>query len=85
MFVANRRASHALACAEACAPAYLGPSGAGAIGFRHLFKSVAELLRLWRNRVEERRQLAEMTGRDRRDIGITKSDVIREINKPFWC
>jgi uncharacterized protein YjiS (DUF1127 family) len=65
-------------------PAYLGTSGADAVRYPNLFKSAGETILLWRRRVEERQQLAEMTGRDRRDIGITRADVMQEINKPFW-
>jgi uncharacterized protein YjiS (DUF1127 family) len=84
MFVATRRAGCELARTEDRIPAYLGTSGADAVRYPNLFKSAGETILLWRRRVEERQQLAEMTGRDRRDIGITRADVMQEINKPFW-
>jgi uncharacterized protein YjiS (DUF1127 family) len=39
---------------------------------------------LWRRRARERRQLLEMSELQRHDIGITRVDVWREANKPFW-
>jgi uncharacterized protein YjiS (DUF1127 family) len=42
------------------------------------------LIRSWWRRAQERRQLAAMSERDRRDIGLTSLDVWRETNKPFW-
>jgi uncharacterized protein YjiS (DUF1127 family) len=38
----------------------------------------------WHKRVQERRQLAAMDARMRKDIGITNVDVWHETNKPFW-
>jgi uncharacterized protein YjiS (DUF1127 family) len=38
----------------------------------------------WRRRIHERSQLAAFDDRDLRDIGITRLDVARECNKPFW-
>jgi uncharacterized protein YjiS (DUF1127 family) len=46
-------------------------------------RSVA-LLREWRQRSRERAQLAALDERMLRDIGISRGDVLREINKPFW-
>jgi uncharacterized protein YjiS (DUF1127 family) len=42
------------------------------------------ILRLWRRRLRERRQLAEFKERDLRDLALTRLDVAREIAKPFW-
>jgi len=42
------------------------------------------LLILWRRRLSERALLAQMNEREIRDLGITVSDVMMEINKPFW-
>ncbi len=39
---------------------------------------------LWLRRLRERRQLLEMNEIQRRDIGVTRLDVCREVNKPFW-
>jgi len=55
-------------------------AGRGA-GFR---TRVLARLALWIRRRRERRQLLAMSELQRRDIGITRLDVWREINKPFW-
>lgn len=41
-------------------------------------------LDLWRRRARERRDLLRMSELQRHDIGITRVDVWREVNKPFW-
>lgn len=41
-------------------------------------------LALWIRRARERRQLLEMSEIQRRDIGVTRLDICREVNKPFW-
>jgi len=41
-------------------------------------------LREWRRRAESRRDLLDFDGHLLRDIGLTRMDVDREVNKPFW-
>ena len=41
-------------------------------------------LRLWRKRSIERSQLAQMSYRDLRDMGMSESDAHHELSKPFW-
>jgi uncharacterized protein YjiS (DUF1127 family) len=38
----------------------------------------------WRRRVRDRRELALMSDRSLRDIGLTRYDAFQEIRKPFW-
>ena len=45
---------------------------------------VIATLREWRQRSRDRNQLASFDDRMLRDIGLTRGDVFREINKPFW-
>ena len=45
---------------------------------------VRAMLQGWRKRSRERAELARLDDRMLRDIGITRGDVWREINKPFW-
>jgi uncharacterized protein YjiS (DUF1127 family) len=45
---------------------------------------MSETLHVWRQRYQERRELAKWTDRDLHDIGASWSDVVREIEKPFW-
>ncbi len=38
----------------------------------------------WAQRIRERNQLAGLSDRDLKDIGINRVDVWREVSKPFW-
>jgi uncharacterized protein YjiS (DUF1127 family) len=49
-----------------------------------LFSRVSDTLRLWRHRYQARRELAQWTDRDRRDAGVSWSDIVYEADKPFW-
>ena len=42
------------------------------------------VLLVWQKREDDRRHLAEMDARMRRDVGLRWEDVQREIRKPFW-
>lgn len=43
------------------------------------------LLRQWHQNARTRRQLAELTSLQLADLGISPSERMREISKPFWC
>lgn len=43
-----------------------------------------ELLRLWRQRLQQRAELARLSECDLRDFGWTEADVWRETEKWFW-
>lgn len=43
-----------------------------------------EKLYLWQVRARQRHQLAEMSEHMRADLGLSRSDVEIEANKPFW-
>jgi uncharacterized protein YjiS (DUF1127 family) len=43
-----------------------------------------ETLHLWRQRYRDRRELARWTERDLHDIGVSRSDIAHELEKPFW-
>lgn len=45
---------------------------------------IRALLRLWHQNARTRRQLADLTGLQLADIGISPSERVREISKPFW-
>ena len=47
-------------------------------------RSLRALAAIWRRRLGERALLAQMDEREIRDLGISTSDVMMEINKPFW-
>jgi uncharacterized protein YjiS (DUF1127 family) len=48
------------------------------------WKEVGETLHLWRQRYQSRRELAQWADRDLHDIGVSRTDVIFEADKPFW-
>ena len=45
---------------------------------------VLATFRLWRQRARERNELAQLTARDARDLGIDPGLVSYEASKPFW-
>jgi uncharacterized protein YjiS (DUF1127 family) len=45
---------------------------------------VSETLRLWWQRHQQRRELAEWTERDLHDLGLSWSEMLAEADKPFW-
>lgn len=45
---------------------------------------VGETLRLWRERAQQRRELAQWTERDLHDLGLSWSEMLAEADKPFW-
>jgi uncharacterized protein YjiS (DUF1127 family) len=45
---------------------------------------LADLILLWLERGRQRRELAALTDRELRDIGLSRLDVARETAKPFW-
>ena len=49
-----------------------------------VFAQLSETLHVWRQRYEARRELAQWSDRDLRDIGVSPSDAIFEASKPFW-
>jgi uncharacterized protein YjiS (DUF1127 family) len=49
-----------------------------------LLARLSETLHIWRRRQLQRRQLAELSERERHDVGLSWSDVVYEAEKPFW-
>jgi uncharacterized protein YjiS (DUF1127 family) len=45
---------------------------------------IGETLRIWRLRRQQRLELSHWTDRDLHDVGLSWSDVVREVEKPFW-
>ncbi len=43
-----------------------------------------ELFHFWRQNWQTRRQLAMLTGEELRDVGMTESQRMEELNKFFW-
>jgi uncharacterized protein YjiS (DUF1127 family) len=46
--------------------------------------SLRGLIGEWVRRIESRRELAALSDRELRDIGITRVDALGEAEKPFW-
>lgn len=49
-----------------------------------LLGKLTTTFKVWDERVQARRELAELTFRDIQDIGLDQAEVDREIAKPFW-
>lgn len=47
-------------------------------------EKVSAILALWRERARYRRELARMSERELSDIGISRSQIAGETDKPFW-
>jgi uncharacterized protein YjiS (DUF1127 family) len=45
---------------------------------------VGETVRTWRDRQRQRRELANWNERDLHDVGLSRSDIAYEAEKPFW-
>lgn len=58
--------------------------GAGLDALRRGGRRLAALLRLWRRRRRDRRELTRLDDRTLKDIGLTRGDAEFLINKPFW-
>jgi uncharacterized protein YjiS (DUF1127 family) len=48
------------------------------------FRGIARTIAIWRNHARMRGHLARMDDRLLDDIGVSRLDAKREINKPFW-
>ena len=45
---------------------------------------VEETIHTWRDRIRSRQELAHWSERDLHDVGISRSDIVHETEKPFW-
>jgi uncharacterized protein YjiS (DUF1127 family) len=46
--------------------------------------TMIDVLMEWRDRVRERRQLDSLGDHMLKDLGVSRVEVEREVNKPFW-
>jgi uncharacterized protein YjiS (DUF1127 family) len=49
-----------------------------------LFGQFGETLHVWRERERQRRELAERSERELHDVGLSRSEIAYETEKPFW-
>ncbi|WP_448678527.1 DUF1127 domain-containing protein [Pseudomonas nicosulfuronedens] len=49
-----------------------------------LLRRLPAVLGIWLRNARTRRQLAELTSLQLADLGISPSERVREISKPFW-
>jgi uncharacterized protein YjiS (DUF1127 family) len=50
----------------------------------HAVRELPEVILRWQDRLDQRRQLAGMSDRLLKDIGVSNADAARETAKPFW-
>jgi uncharacterized protein YjiS (DUF1127 family) len=44
----------------------------------------SQQMRVWRERARTRSVLAHMTEVELHDLGLSRSQIVNEVNKPFW-
>ena len=49
-----------------------------------IFSRIGQILQIWHQRQQNRRQLAQLSARDLHDVGLSWSDIVYEAEKPFW-
>ncbi|NJN46608.1 MAG: DUF1127 domain-containing protein [Candidatus Competibacteraceae bacterium] len=49
-----------------------------------LIRRCITVLGTWWERARQRRALMALDERMRKDIGVSRADVMREVSKPFW-
>ena len=49
-----------------------------------VWAALSDTIYVWRERYVARRELAHWSDRDLHDIGVSRSDVFFETDKPFW-
>lgn len=53
-------------------------------GFKVLWARLCRLVRLWYQRDRQRHALASLSDSVLKDIGLSRSEALREYDKPFW-
>ena len=48
------------------------------------FEALNETIHVWRQRYQARAELSHWTERDLHDVGLSRSDILYEAEKPFW-
>jgi len=53
-------------------------------GIEDFISDMEVMYKVYAKRARERRELAHLSDRLLKDIGITRSEVLNEASKPFW-
>jgi uncharacterized protein YjiS (DUF1127 family) len=65
--------------------AMMSAMGISVTGLRRLrFWKSQKLMTVWWQRIRSRYELECLNERDLADMGLTRSDVLNEVQKPFW-
>jgi len=54
------------------------------IQLKNLFSMLKSQLHIWGERSRQRKALTQLSPYLLKDIGISRSDAINEVQKPFW-
>lgn len=57
---------------------------ADATGLSAILANMSATLKVWKDRADGRRELAELSFREIQDIGLDQALIAQEIAKPFW-
>jgi uncharacterized protein YjiS (DUF1127 family) len=49
-----------------------------------VFEHIQHMLLVWKQNWQTRRQLAQLTAEDLRDVGLSEAQRQEELNKSFW-
>jgi len=60
------------------------PPQVQAVPRRSTLQNFVALFKEWQRRAHGRAELAALSDRELRDIGVTRYEARREIGKPFW-
>ena len=60
------------------------PSKPSGLGFLPLLNRVIAVVTAWAANARTRRHLAELTDQQLADIGVSRSERMEELEKPFW-
>jgi uncharacterized protein YjiS (DUF1127 family) len=58
-----------------------GPDGGASL---RLWAALGRAFAAWMRRVRDRQALAQLTARERRDMGLARCAVDAELRRPFW-
>ncbi|MFQ6575655.1 DUF1127 domain-containing protein [Pseudomonas sp. UM16] len=53
-------------------------------GFSHLVRGVVQQLARWQQLHRQRMELARLSDAALHDIGMSRVDVLQEVERPFW-